>query len=98
VSLPSALPLPLSGYGSFLPWVLPAAIVAGVLGIAVIVGARLSRRARGAVVGVGLAAGVAAMLAAPAAWSASASPGLAAYAGVGSHACLIRATPARRRR
>ena len=60
-----------SGYGSFLPWVLPAAIVAGVLGIAVMVGARLSRRARGAVVGVGLAAGVAAMLAAPAAWSAS---------------------------
>ena len=60
-----------SGYGSFLPWLLPAAIVAGVLGIAVMVGARLSRRARGAVVGVGLAAGVAAMLAAPAAWSAS---------------------------
>jgi hypothetical protein len=51
--------------------VLPAAIVAGILGIAVMVGARLSRRARGAVVGVGLAAAVAAMLAAPAAWSAS---------------------------
>ena len=60
-----------SGYRSFLPWVLPAAIVAGVAAVAVMVAARLSRRARGAVLGVGLTAGVAAMLAAPTAWSAS---------------------------
>jgi 4-amino-4-deoxy-L-arabinose transferase-like glycosyltransferase len=76
--LPTAVALELawalylwSEYGSFLPWVLPVAVAVGVLGIAVMVAARLSRRARGAVAGVGLVAGVAAMLAAPAAWSAS---------------------------
>jgi len=60
-----------SGYDSFLPWVKPVAIVAGVAGITVMVAARLSRRVRGAVVAAGLGVGVAAMLAAPTAWSAS---------------------------
>src|SRR5207302_714951 len=60
-----------SGFRAFLPWVLPVAIGLGVAAIAVMVAARLSRRARGAVVGAGLAVGVAAMLAAPAAWAAS---------------------------
>jgi hypothetical protein len=60
-----------SGYDSFLPWVKPLAIAAGVAGIAIMVAARLSRRVRGAVVAAGLGAAVAAMLAAPTAWSAS---------------------------
>ena len=60
-----------SGYDSFLPWVKPVAIAAGVAGIAIMVAARLSRRVRGAVVAAGLGAAVAAMLAAPTAWSAS---------------------------
>ena len=60
-----------SGYRAFLPWVLPVAIGAGAVAIAVMVAGRLSRRARGAVVGAGLAVGVAAMLAAPTAWAAS---------------------------
>src|SRR5207247_10693042 len=60
-----------SGFRAFLPWVLPVAIGLGVVAIAVMVAGRLSRRARGAVVGAGLAVGVAAMLAAPTAWAAS---------------------------
>ena len=60
-----------SGFRAFLPWVLPAAIGLGVVAIVVMVAGRLSRRARGAVVGAGLAVGVAAMLAAPTAWAAS---------------------------
>jgi 4-amino-4-deoxy-L-arabinose transferase-like glycosyltransferase len=59
-----------SGYGSFLPWLLPAAIAAGAAAILVMVAARLSRRARAVAVGAGVV-GVAAMLAAPTAWSAS---------------------------
>jgi len=58
-------------YRGFLPWLLPAAIVAGGLAIVVLAAARLSRRV---LLGAGVAAGtvgVAAMLAAPAAWSAS---------------------------
>ncbi len=60
-----------SGYRAFLPWVLPVAIGAGAVAIAVMVAGRLSRRARGAVEGAGLAMAVAAMLAAPTAWAAS---------------------------
>src|SRR5690349_4188926 len=60
-----------SDYRGFLPWVRPAAIVAGGAAIMVLAAARLSRRV---LLGAGVAAGtvgVAAMLAAPAAWSAS---------------------------
>ena len=60
-----------SGFRAFLPWVLPVAIGLGVVAVVAMVAGRLSRRARGAVVGAGLAVGVAAMLAAPAAWAAS---------------------------
>ncbi len=60
-----------SGFRAFLPWVLPAAIGLGVVAVVIMVAGRLSRRARGAVVGAGLAVGVAAMLAAPTAWAAS---------------------------
>ena len=60
-----------SGFRAFLPWVLPVAIGLGVVAVVVMVAGRLSRRARGAVVGAGLAVGVAAMLAAPTAWAAS---------------------------
>jgi 4-amino-4-deoxy-L-arabinose transferase-like glycosyltransferase len=76
--LPAAVALELawalylwSGYDGFLPWVKPVAIAAGAASITVMVAARLSRRVRGAVVAAGLSAGVAAMLAAPTAWSAS---------------------------
>jgi 4-amino-4-deoxy-L-arabinose transferase-like glycosyltransferase len=67
-----------SGYRSFLPWALPVTIVAGVAAIVVMVAARLpasARRPRGVLAGTAAGAaavvGVAAMLAAPAAWSAS---------------------------
>jgi 4-amino-4-deoxy-L-arabinose transferase-like glycosyltransferase len=69
-----------SGYRGFLPWLAPAAIVAGGIAIVAMVatrlslGARLPRISRPGVVTAGVAAGVlgvAAMLAAPAAWSAS---------------------------
>ena len=50
---------------------LPVAIGVGAVAVVVMVAGRLSRRARGAVVGAGLAVGVAAMLAAPTAWAAS---------------------------
>jgi 4-amino-4-deoxy-L-arabinose transferase-like glycosyltransferase len=50
---------------------LPVAIGLGVVAVVVMVAGRLSRQARGAVVGAGLAVGVAAMLAAPTAWAAS---------------------------
>jgi 4-amino-4-deoxy-L-arabinose transferase-like glycosyltransferase len=60
-----------SGYRAFLPWVLPIAIGLGAVAVVVMIAGRLSRRARGAVVGAGLAVGVAAMLAAPTAWAAS---------------------------
>jgi hypothetical protein len=60
-----------SGYRSFLPWLAPAAIVAGGIAIVAMALGRLSRRA---LLKAGVAAGavgVAAMLAAPVAWSAS---------------------------
>jgi len=60
-----------SGYRSFLPWLAPAAIAAGGIAIVGMALGRLSRRTRlkaGVVAGT---AGVAAMLAAPVAWSAS---------------------------
>ena len=71
-----------SGYRGFLPWLLPAAIAAGLAAIAVMAAARLDSRARRIVaaglsrrarriVAAGMVVGVAAMLAAPAAWSAS---------------------------
>jgi 4-amino-4-deoxy-L-arabinose transferase-like glycosyltransferase len=60
-----------SGFRAFLPWVLPAAIGLGAAAVVIMVAGRLSRRARDAVVGAGLAVGVAAMLAAPTAWAAS---------------------------
>ncbi len=58
-------------YRGFLPWALWVAIVAGGAAIAVMVMARLSKRTRGRLVMAGLVAGVAAMLAAPAAWASS---------------------------
>jgi 4-amino-4-deoxy-L-arabinose transferase-like glycosyltransferase len=69
-----------SGYRGFLPWLAPAAIVAGGIAIVVMAATRLSlvarlpRISRRGAVTAGVAAGVlgvAAMLAAPAAWSAS---------------------------
>ena len=60
-----------SGFRAFLPWVVPVAIGLGAVAVVVMVAGRLSRRARGAVVGAGLAVGVAAMLAAPTTWAAS---------------------------
>jgi 4-amino-4-deoxy-L-arabinose transferase-like glycosyltransferase len=60
-----------SGFRAFLPWVLPAAIGLGAAAVVIMAAGRLSRRARGAMVGAGLAVGVAAMLAAPTAWAAS---------------------------
>jgi 4-amino-4-deoxy-L-arabinose transferase-like glycosyltransferase len=59
------------GYRRFLPWTLWTAIAAGAVALAVMVAARLSRRARAGLVAFGIAAGVAAMLAAPATWAAS---------------------------
>jgi 4-amino-4-deoxy-L-arabinose transferase-like glycosyltransferase len=76
--LPAAVALELawayylwSSYRAFLPWALLIAIAVGVAAVVVMVMARLSRRVRGAVVSAGLAAGVGAMLVAPATWSAS---------------------------
>jgi hypothetical protein len=60
-----------SGYRGFLPWVLPAAGVAGLAAIVVLVAVRLSGRALTRLATAGLAAGVLAMLAAPAAWAGS---------------------------
>jgi 4-amino-4-deoxy-L-arabinose transferase-like glycosyltransferase len=60
-----------SGYPGFLPWARWAAIAAGVAAAAVLTAARLSGRARGRLAVAGLTAGVAAMLAAPAAWAGS---------------------------
>jgi 4-amino-4-deoxy-L-arabinose transferase-like glycosyltransferase len=58
-------------YSGFLPWARAAAAVAGVIAIVVMVVARLSRRVQARLATAGLAAGVVAMLAAPAAWAAS---------------------------
>ena len=60
-----------SSYGGFLPWARTAAVVAGVIAIIVLTVAKLSRRMQARLVTVGLAAGIAAMLAAPATWAAS---------------------------
>jgi len=46
-----------SGYDSFLPWVLPAAVAAGAVAIVLMVAARLSRRARGVGAGGGARSG-----------------------------------------
>jgi 4-amino-4-deoxy-L-arabinose transferase-like glycosyltransferase len=58
-------------YRGFLPWALWAAIAVGVAAVVVLVAARLSRRNQLRVVVVSMAAGVAAMLAAPATWAGS---------------------------
>jgi hypothetical protein len=58
-------------YPGFLPWARDAIAAVGVVAIVALVAARLSRRARVRLVTVGLAGGVAAMIAAPGAWAAS---------------------------
>jgi 4-amino-4-deoxy-L-arabinose transferase-like glycosyltransferase len=58
-------------YSGFLPWARDAITAAGVVAVAVLVAARLSRRAQARLATAGLAVGVAAMLAAPGAWAAS---------------------------
>jgi 4-amino-4-deoxy-L-arabinose transferase-like glycosyltransferase len=58
-------------YPGFLPWARDAAAAAGVVAIVVMAAARLSRRTRIRLVTVGLAGGVAAVIAAPGAWAAS---------------------------
>jgi 4-amino-4-deoxy-L-arabinose transferase-like glycosyltransferase len=58
-------------YRGFLPWARDALVVVGAIAIVVMVAARLSRRAQARLATAGLVAGVAAMLAAPAAWAAS---------------------------
>jgi 4-amino-4-deoxy-L-arabinose transferase-like glycosyltransferase len=59
------------GYGGFLPWARDAIAVAGVVAIVGTAAAWLSMRARAQLATVGLAVGVAAMLAAPGVWAAS---------------------------
>ena len=58
-------------YGGFLPWARDAIVVAGVVAIVVLVAAWLSMRAQARLATVGLAVGIAAMLAAPGVWAAS---------------------------
>jgi hypothetical protein len=58
-------------YSGFLPWMRIVIVAAAVIGIAVMVAARLTRRARARLMAVGLTAGVGAMLVAPAAWAGS---------------------------
>jgi 4-amino-4-deoxy-L-arabinose transferase-like glycosyltransferase len=58
-------------YHGFLPWALTAAVAAGILAAAVLVAARRARRFPRRVADGAVALGVAAMLAAPAAWTAS---------------------------
>jgi 4-amino-4-deoxy-L-arabinose transferase-like glycosyltransferase len=58
-------------YGGFLPWARDAIAVAGIAAIAAMVVAKLSRRAWARLATVGLAVGVAAVLAAPGTWAAS---------------------------
>jgi 4-amino-4-deoxy-L-arabinose transferase-like glycosyltransferase len=58
-------------YGGFLPWARDIIAVAGIVAILVMIGARLSNRARTRLATVGLAAGIAAVVAAPGAWAAS---------------------------
>jgi len=56
---------------SFLPWMRIVIVAAAVIGIVVMVAARLTRRARVRLMTAGLTVGVGAMLAAPAAWAGS---------------------------
>lgn len=58
-------------YHGFLPWALIAALGSGVVAAVVLAAARLADRFLGWVAGVAVAVGVAAIVAAPAAWSAS---------------------------
>ena len=58
-------------YSSFLPWMRIVIVAAAVIGIVVMVAARLTRRAQVRLMTVGLTVGVGAMLAAPAAWAGS---------------------------
>jgi 4-amino-4-deoxy-L-arabinose transferase-like glycosyltransferase len=58
-------------YSGFLPWARDALVAVGAVAVVVMVAARLSRRAQARLATAGLAAGVAAMLAAPGAWAAS---------------------------
>ncbi|HXM56993.1 MAG TPA: glycosyltransferase family 39 protein [Candidatus Dormibacteraeota bacterium] len=58
-------------YRWFLPWLAPAAIVAGALGLALLAAARSGGRERGRLAAAGLACAAASMLASPAAWAAS---------------------------
>ena len=58
-------------YPGFLPWARDAIAAAGVVALVVLVAARLSRRLQVRLVTVALAAGVAAVIAAPGAWAAS---------------------------
>jgi 4-amino-4-deoxy-L-arabinose transferase-like glycosyltransferase len=58
-------------YPGFLPWARDAIAVVGAVALVVLVAARLSRRLKVRLVTVALAAGVAAVIAAPGAWAAS---------------------------
>ena len=58
-------------YPTFLPWLVWVVVGAGVLALAVLLLARLSRRARNGVLVAGLVAGVVAMVAVPSAWAGS---------------------------
>ena len=58
-------------YGGFLPWARDAVVVVGLIAVVVLVAARVSRRAQARLATAGLAAAVAAVLAAPGAWAAS---------------------------
>jgi 4-amino-4-deoxy-L-arabinose transferase-like glycosyltransferase len=61
-----------SSYLGFLPWVLEAIVVAGILTVLAMVLCRLSWPPRRGIIVLGAAAGAAAMIAAPAAWAVSA--------------------------
>jgi 4-amino-4-deoxy-L-arabinose transferase-like glycosyltransferase len=58
-------------YGGFLPWARDAIAAAGIAAAVAMLVVKLSRRARVRLATVGLAAGVAAVLAAPGTWAAS---------------------------
>ena len=58
-------------YPGFLPWARDTAAAAGIAAVVVLAAARLSRNTRARFVTVGLAGGVAAMIAAPGTWAAS---------------------------
>jgi 4-amino-4-deoxy-L-arabinose transferase-like glycosyltransferase len=60
-----------SGHGTFLPWVMPFTLVAAMAAIALLAVGRVPARMLGTLATAGAAAGIAAMLAAPAAWAGS---------------------------